>query len=129
MRRRDSVSHAASHDPLTNLPNRLLLSDRLVHALALAHRHQRRMAVLFLDIDRFKQINDSLGHLLGDELLHTVGRELTRCVRQLRTRSAVRAGTSSWSCLGCWPTPTMRGGRRQTSSPRSPGRAASPAMI
>jgi diguanylate cyclase (GGDEF)-like protein/PAS domain S-box-containing protein len=81
------ISHLASHDPLTDLPNRLLLGDRLARALALAHRHQRRLAVLFLDIDRFKHINDSLGHMLGDELLRAVGREVTMCVRSSDTVS------------------------------------------
>jgi diguanylate cyclase (GGDEF)-like protein/PAS domain S-box-containing protein len=81
------MSHLASHDPLTDLPNRLLLGDRLARALALAHRHHRRLAVLFLDIDRFKHINDSLGHLLGDELLRVVARELTMCVRSSDTVS------------------------------------------
>jgi diguanylate cyclase (GGDEF)-like protein/PAS domain S-box-containing protein len=81
------MSHLASHDPLTDLPNRLLLGDRLARALALAHRHQRRLAVLFLDIDRFKHINDSLGHLLGDELLRVVAREVTMCVRSSDTVS------------------------------------------
>ena len=81
------MSHLASHDPLTDLPNRLLLSDRLARALALAHRHQRRLAVLFLDIDHFKNINDSLGHMLGDELLRAVAREVTMCVRSSDTVS------------------------------------------
>jgi len=81
------MSHLASHDPLTDLPNRLLLSDRLARALALAHRHQRRLAVLFLDVDHFKNINDSLGHMLGDELLRAVAREVTMCVRSSDTVS------------------------------------------
>lgn len=81
------LSHLASHDPLTDLPNRLLLGDRLARALALAHRHDGRLAVLFLDVDHFKRINDSFGHLLGDELLRSIGREVTMCVRSSDTVS------------------------------------------
>jgi diguanylate cyclase (GGDEF)-like protein/PAS domain S-box-containing protein len=81
------LSHLASHDPLTDLPNRLLLGDRLARALALAHRHDGRLAVLFLDVDHFKRINDSFGHSLGDELLRSIGREVTMCVRSSDTVS------------------------------------------
>lgn len=81
------LSHLASHDPLTDLPNRLLLGDRLARALALAQRHNGRLAVLFLDIDHFKRINDTFGHSLGDELLQSIGREVTMCVRSSDTVS------------------------------------------
>jgi diguanylate cyclase (GGDEF)-like protein len=80
-------SHLASHDPLTDLPNRVLLGDRLSRALASAHRHHRRMAVLYMDIDRFKDVNDTLGHDLGDELLRAVAREVSLCVRHADTVS------------------------------------------
>src|ERR1700726_983683 len=81
------MSHLASHDPLTDLPNRLLLADRLARALALAHRHQGRLGAPLLGIDLFKYINDSLGHILGDELLRAVGREVILCVRSSDTVS------------------------------------------
>jgi diguanylate cyclase (GGDEF)-like protein/PAS domain S-box-containing protein len=81
------MSHLASHDALTDLPNRLLLSDRLGRALTLARRHGRALAVIFLDVDHFKYINDSLGHALGDQLLQAVGRDVTMCVRSSDTVS------------------------------------------
>ncbi|MFL6603784.1 MAG: putative bifunctional diguanylate cyclase/phosphodiesterase [Steroidobacteraceae bacterium] len=81
------MSYLAQHDSLTDLPNRGLLNDRLNHAICLAHRRRKKMAVLFLDIDRFKHVNDSLGHEIGDRLLQSVARRLLSCVRRSDTVS------------------------------------------
>jgi diguanylate cyclase (GGDEF)-like protein/PAS domain S-box-containing protein len=81
-RAEEQVKHLAFHDPLTNLPNRLLFNDRLTLAVAQAHRHNQRLAVLFLDLDRFKVINDSLGHSIGDELLRQVAERIQEYVRE-----------------------------------------------
>jgi diguanylate cyclase (GGDEF)-like protein/PAS domain S-box-containing protein len=81
-RAEEQVKHLAFHDPLTNLPNRLLFNDRLTLAVAQAHRHNQRLAVLFLDLDRFKVINDSLGHSVGDELLRQVAERIQEYVRE-----------------------------------------------
>jgi len=79
------LQHFATHDALTCLPNRLLLIDRLHQAIAQAQRTQHRFAVLVLDLDRFKSINDSLGHLAGDELLRQVAQRLNAQLRRCDT--------------------------------------------
>jgi diguanylate cyclase (GGDEF)-like protein len=76
-----SSSHAAHHDALTGLPNRILLRDRIEQAIAMAPRHGKQVALLFLDLDGFKHINDSLGHSAGDRLLNSVSLRLVDCVR------------------------------------------------
>jgi diguanylate cyclase (GGDEF)-like protein len=75
------VRHFAYHDELTGLPNRALLRDRLTQALARARRGDKRLALLFLDLDRFKDTNDRLGHGVGDRLLQRVAERLLSCIR------------------------------------------------
>ena len=83
------IAHMAHHDALTGLPNRVLLRDRIQQAIAQAHRAGTQVAVLFLDLDRFKTINDSLGHQLGDRLLQSVASRILVCVREGDTVSRV----------------------------------------
>jgi diguanylate cyclase (GGDEF)-like protein len=84
---RQRIEMLAHHDPLTGLPNRLLLRDRVEQAKAQASRTQSRLALMFLDLDRFKTINDSLGHPVGDSLLNEVVGRLKSCVRESDTIS------------------------------------------
>jgi diguanylate cyclase (GGDEF)-like protein/PAS domain S-box-containing protein len=81
------MTYSAEHDFLTGLPNRMLLNDRIGQAIALAPRHMKHVAVLFLDLDGFKHINDSLGHSIGDKLLQSVAKRLVDCVRASDTVS------------------------------------------
>jgi diguanylate cyclase (GGDEF)-like protein len=85
-----AMAHLALHDPLTGLPNRRLLEDRLEHALSLTHRRQGTVAVLFCDVDHFKDVNDAHGHRGGDEVLRNVARRLETVVRDNDT--VARAG-------------------------------------
>ncbi|MDE0854535.1 MAG: PAS domain S-box protein, partial [Nevskia sp.] len=79
------IRHMAHHDALTGLPNRVLLLDRLDMAIRQAQRHDGQLAVLMLDLDHFKRVNDLLGHPIGDQLLLTISNRLKRCVREIDT--------------------------------------------
>jgi len=93
----EEIRHRAIHDPLTDLPNKVLFMDRLQHALASAPRIGRRLAVMFLDLDQFKVINDSLGHDAGDRVLLGVASRLTAVLRQGDT--AARLGGDEFAVL------------------------------
>lgn len=84
-RKDDRIQHLAFHDSLTGLANRALFLDRLEQGIGLAHREGGRLAVMFIDLDRFKQINDSLGHDIGDELLKHSATRLAACLRETDT--------------------------------------------
>jgi len=83
----ETVAHQAQHDFLTNLPNRLLFRDRFKQQLARAKRHKKKFAVLYIDLDKFKPVNDTLGHLVGDQLLVAVAERLKLQVREIDTVS------------------------------------------
>ena len=91
------MTHLAAHDILTGLPNRALLADRLDRAIAFAQRHGTKVALMYLDLDRFKRVNDSLGHPVGDRLLQSIAKRLLACVRTCDTVS--RQGGDEFAVL------------------------------
>jgi PAS domain S-box-containing protein len=93
--------HSSEHDVLTGLPNRMLLNERVDQAIRLARRYGRTIAVLFLDLDGFKHINDSLGHPAGDKLLQSVAKRLVDCVRDSDTVSR-QGAMNSLCCYQKW---------------------------
>ena len=101
----DEIEHLALHDSLTGLPNRRLFGDRIEHVLADVNRTGGRGAVLVLDLDRFKEINDTLGHAKGDELLRAFSTRLRRSLRDTDTVARL-GGTSSGSSCASPTSPT-----------------------
>lgn len=93
----EAIKHMAYHDPLTGLPNRMLFRDRLTLALAQARANQDVLAVVFLDLDRFKDINDTLGHYIGDKALKQIAKRLAGAVR--KTDVVARMGGDEFTLL------------------------------
>jgi len=94
---KEKLNHLAYHDALTDLPNQVLFKDRLKQAIALSRRNDQMQAVLLLNLDRFKTINDSLGYVSGDRLLQSVAQRLTSCVRESDT--VARFGSDEFAIL------------------------------
>ena len=95
--REEELEHLSTHDPLTALPNHRLFSQRLHHAMEVARRNRTKAALLFLDIDQFKQVNDTLGHNIGDELLKQAATRLTQSLR--RSDTLARIGGDEFNIL------------------------------
>lgn len=97
MQAEDELRFLAHHDPLTGLTNRSLFNDRLDSALHAAHRHQTELALMFLDLNDFKSINDTYGHAVGDHVLRTIARRLESCIRE--TDTVARMGGDEFTVL------------------------------
>ncbi|MFA7399679.1 MAG: diguanylate cyclase [Sideroxydans sp.] len=95
----EQVTHLAHHDGLTGLPNRILFYDRLNQAIARARRDKESVAVLFLDLDGFKKINDTMGHAIGDALLTEAAKRIQSCVRESDT--VARMGGDEFTAILC----------------------------
>lgn len=93
----EKILHMATHDALTGLPNRILFDDRLVLELAHAKRNNKKLAVMLADLDHFKNINDAMGHSVGDKLLQEVGKRLTKSLR--KTDTVARMGGDEFLLL------------------------------
>jgi diguanylate cyclase (GGDEF)-like protein/PAS domain S-box-containing protein len=100
-RAEEELAYMATHDALTGLPNRWLFNDHLTLELARAHRYQQKLAVMLLDLDHFKDVNDTLGHTVGDKLLQVVGKRLTSIVRKSDT--VARMGGDEFMLLSLFP--------------------------
>ncbi len=94
---KDKFFHLANHDALTNLPNRMMFDDRVYQAIKTAHRHKGKLAVLFIDLDHFKEINDSLGHDVGDVVLQSVAERIKELIRT--EDSVARLGGDEFTIL------------------------------
>lgn len=114
------LTHLAHHDPLTDLPNRLLFTDRAEQAVASAQVHKRGCALLVIDLDHFKMINDSLGHTVGDQMLKAVAERLLAMfgpgitlARLGGDEFAVLAeGARNWSMRRPWPSGSLTASRK-----------------
>ena len=109
------LRHMARHDPLTDLPNRKLFYDRVDTALKRAHRESEHLALLYLDLDGFKQVNDTLGHEAGDSLLVEVARRIRTCIRESDTVGRMGGDELTMSAPGFASPHCAAIGRRQDS--------------